>query len=266
MSFTPAETVAACTECGKIHHDDSPPCDRCGAMGFRPLNPDDLDDGADEVESVEASTFTRRQLLYSAGAAAVVLAGGYAFLSSDDTETDTPGQPDETTTNNAASEQTDEPTTRESYPTNEAPGQPEEASGIRFATVETELRGLINDERENEDAGTLTTAENVDAFATYYNKEYVKAGGTFDGSPGEEFASEFNVSDYHVVGNHIGDGYDGRAIDTYSSPSEVARACFDSWMAEDQFRDPFTDPQYQRIGLDVHVDETGDVFLLAVLD
>lgn len=236
MSFQPAEEVKECAECGKIHRDESPPCNRCGAMGFRPVNPDDLGGDGDDVESVQASTVTRRQLLYGAGAAVVAAAGGYAFLSSDD------------------------------YPTNDAPGEPDEASGIRFETVETELRGLINDERENEAAGTLATAENVDAFATYYNKEYVKAGGSFDETASEEFDGDFNVSDYHTIGNHFGEDYDGRAIDAFASASELAEDCFDSWMGQDRFRDPLTDPQYQRIGLDVHADEAGDVFLLAVLD
>jgi len=237
VSFQPAEEVKECAECGKIHRDESPPCNRCGAMGFRPVNPDDLGDDGTNVESVEASTVTRRQLLYGAGAAVVVAAGGYTFLSGDD------------------------------LPTNEAPGDPDEASGIRFETVETELRGLINDERESEGAGTLETAGNVEAFATYYNKEFVKTGGDpLDNINSEGLDGDFNVSDYYAAGNHFGDDYDGRAIDYYDSASDLARDCFDSWMGEDRFRDPLTAPQYQRIGLDVHLDETGDIFLLVVVD
>lgn len=245
MGFIPAVKVKKCAECGAVHRDEGPPCRSCGAMGFQRLeNPDTfLESGVDSDSSVDDQSIpstgaNRRDVLkYGVVGVGVLAAGGYVFLSSDD------------------------------HPTTTAPGQADEASGIRFETVETEIRGLVNDERENQGVGTLSTAGNVDAFATYYNKQYVKqGGGNVDGIDNGEFDGEFNVSDYYIATNYYGGDSAGRAITAFDSAVELARDCVDSWMAESRFRDPLTSSDYANIGLDVHTNPEGGIFLVVVVD
>ncbi|SEW10337.1 CAP domain-containing protein [Halobacterium jilantaiense] len=239
MSFQPAEEVKACAECGAIHRDESPPCNECGAMGFRKVNPDSIDESGDDGDDgiPSPSQHSRRKVLYGLGIVGVLGAGGYVYLTSDD------------------------------YPTMEAPGKADEASGIRFETVETEMRGLVNDERESQGLFTLSSAENVDAFAEYYNKMYVKQGGSnVRAVTSEEVDGKFNVSEYHAVSNHWETETSSRSIDGFDSASELARRTVDSWMSEARFRDPLLSTEFSEIGLDVHVGEDGDIFLLVVVD
>jgi len=247
MGFTEAPKVMECAECGEVHLDGNPPCDACGEMGFRRVeNPGQyLDDGkTPEEHREELREFTRenggagvdrRTVVYGLGAVGVLGAGYYAFTSSDD------------------------------YPTTEAPGQADEAAGIRFETVEAEMRGLINDERGSRDRPSLSTAGNVDAFAEYYNKEYAKTGGgNLDAVAASDFSGKFNVSGYYAASNYYGENSSGRSIDAFGSASSLARDCFESWRSEG-YDDLFA-AEYSQIGLDVHVAPDGDIFLLAVVD
>jgi len=241
MSFTPVETVKQCAECGHIHYGESPPCNRCGEMGFRKVqDPDSLQESNDDGTSTfqaSAGASTRRDVLkYGAGLLAVGAATVYVVSSDDD------------------------------YPTTTAPGHAEEASGIRFETVEAEMRGLINDERRDRGEQSLSAAENVDAFATYYNKEFVKnGGGELADVDSEQWDGQFNVSGYHAVAYHYGNDY-GRAIERFDSATELAQDTVGEWMDTSDLRRPLMDFQYTKIGFDVHVDDEGGVFLLAVVD
>lgn len=253
MAFAPAPKVMKCADCGEIHRDASPPCDNCGTMGFqRVKNPGQYVDGVsrsassetpgDDVDLSEyavetSSSPSRRTVLYGAGVVAVLGIGGYTFLTGDD------------------------------YPSTTAPGHAEEVSGIQFEAVETRLQRNINDERENEGTSALTSAENVNAFTTYYNKQYVKnGGGELEAVESGSFDGKFNVSEYHAVSNHFGEDTSGVAIDSFGSATELARDCFESWMDSPDLRNALVSPEYSRIGTDVHVDDHGDVFLMVVVD
>ena len=237
MSFTPVETVKRCVECGHVHQGGSPPCNRCGAMGFAKVENPDTGQESTNNSGLSATTLSssRRDILkYGAGFVLVGTGGAYVLTTHDD------------------------------YPTTTAPGDAEQASGILFSTVENEIHDLINDERESSGVSRLSTADNVDAFATYYNKEVVKASDFYDVTS-EEFDSEFNASDYHTVANSYGTRTTGSSIDSFSTASELARDCVETWMSESRFRDPLLQGTRSSIGLDVHVDEAGDVFLLVVV-
>lgn len=236
-SFTPVETVKRCVECGHIHHGGSPPCDRCGTMAFSKVeNPDGGQQNQnDDGSGLSAPSGTRRDVLkYGAGLALVAAGSAYVLTTHDD------------------------------YPTTTAPGEAERASGIRFSTVEAEMKALINDERESQGMSALSTAENVDAFATYYNKEFVKAGDIDAVNP-EEFDGQFDVSGHHGASNYYGKDNTERPINHFDSASELARDCVDSWLGDSRIRDALLQSGRSSVGLDVHVDEAGGIFLLAVV-
>jgi len=233
MSFTPAEDVKACAECGAIHRDESPPCNECGSMGFRKVNPDDLDDSHDQDDDggiPSPSTHSRRTVLYGLGIVGVLGAGYYAISSSDD------------------------------YPTKEVAGKPDKAAGIRFETVETEVLGLMNDKRASQSQENLSRPENVDAFAEYWCKTRVEEGKDV---AHEEFDGDFNVDSYHGFTNRF--TYDhGSRIAYYNSADQLAQEVFENLENDEEGNREMTNYEWTKVGIDLHAGPDGDVFYAVV--
>lgn len=229
----PASVEWECTECGRTHPKNSPPCSRCGNM---------------QLESVEANQFDEDELSGGlgffdvakfVGALAVVAVLLFA------------------TANIGILGQTQAPTVEN------VPGEANESNGLDLGTVEYHVYERINEERSSESVGTLSLEPKVTEIADYYTKSMVKRGEyPLDESSEEIFEQFGSCSDPLLTYNRIGyeTASDARAIEHYSSETELADALADSWLQDSGTRPILLDSEPSSVGIDVHVAENGDIY------
>ncbi|WP_135826305.1 CAP domain-containing protein [Halorussus ruber] len=229
----PVSVEWECTECGRTHPKNSPPCSRCGNM---------------QLESVEANQFDEDELsgglgLFDVakfvGALAIVALVLFAAFST------------------GILDQTQPPTVEN------VPGEANESSGLDLSTVEYHVYERLNGERSAEAVETLSLKPDVTTIADYYTKSMVKRGEyPLDESSKEIFERFGSCADPSLTYNRI--GYETvseeRAIEHYTSETELANALADSWLQDSGTRPILLDRTSSSVGIDVHVAENGDIY------
>lgn len=230
----PIDIEWECSACGRTHVKNSPPCSGCGhtVLDKRPVYPSDM-----EFDTDDTRPSRRGYLLYAGGIGLAILGGGYLYVDG----TSTPEMPD-------------------------APGRADSASGIEFAPAETRLRERINDERASEGLSGLHHDESLDQGATYNTRYMVENGfgNTADMTRLlEEFGADYDEAVLAV--DRLGsDSVPSRPIDSVESAKELGDRFASRWLASAGYRGSLLSRRYTSIGLDLHADTDGSVYLTGV--
>lgn len=221
-----------CENCGARTPKHNPPCSRCGNMQFEQVP---LDQQADYEAAESLVPTSRRAVLgYGLAGASAILGGGYLLYD----EYTPPAIPD-------------------------APGQSERANGIELADVETTIVERVNAERE-------TPLERADATqdAARYATAYV-VNHDLEDDAGELYqgVSDFHIGDFRLFGRQITTEEVGaeRAIEAFDDETGLAAAVLAAWLDGGRVQEVLTDERYSTVGVDVHVDENGDVYSMLVV-
>lgn len=225
-----------CSACGRTHVKNSPPCSSCGhtVLEKRQVYPSDV-----EFSAAETTPSRRGYMKYAAGIGLAILGGGYLYVDG----TSTPEMPD-------------------------ASGHADSANGIEFAAAETRLRERINEERANADAPELRRDEPLDQGATY-NTRHMVVNGFGDTADMGEILEAFGATDYDeavLAVDHLGSkAVPSDPLDTIESAKELGDRFASRWLESTGYRGSLLEPRYTSIGLDVHVDAKGVVYLTGIL-
>jgi len=230
-----------CTDCGRQHTRNNPPCSRCGGMEFE--RHEQRFDDAETATVGWLEVVDAKVVLGFAGALVMLalLVGPALGLFT------LPG--------------TGPPTVED------VPGEDEQVGGVALADVE---RSFVADLGERQAAGTdLAYDDGLSAMAAYTNRRVVKsvyADGNppsreeiEDAFPGVEACSEQVAVDTFDAGGSVG----GTPADSFDSADAMAAALVDAYLAENgggsvQATDGFG-------AADVHVGPDGRVFVTVVV-
>jgi uncharacterized protein YkwD len=230
----PIDIEWECSACGRTHVKNSPPCSGCGhtVLDKRPVYPSDMEFSTDDT------TPSRRGfLLYAGGIGLAVLGGGYLYVDG----TSTPEMPD-------------------------APGQTDHASGIDLSAAETRLRERVNEEREAAGVAGFHHDESLDQGATYNTRYMVENGfgNTADMTRLlEEFGANYDEAVF-AADKLESSSVPSRPIDSVESAAELGDRFATRWLASTQYRSSLVSSRYTSIGLDMHVDTNGAVYVTGV--
>ncbi|WP_232688398.1 CAP domain-containing protein [Halobacterium zhouii] len=233
----PIDVEWDCSECGRTHVKNSPPCSRCGhtVLEKRPVYPSDVAFDSDS----ETSPSRRGYLKYVAGIGLAVLGGGFLYVDG----TSTPAMPD-------------------------ASGHADSAKGIEFAAAETRLRKRVNDERSSDGVSPLQHADALDSGATY-NTRYMVANGFGDTPDMTEILREFGATNYDeavLAVDQLGsNAVPSDPLASVESATELGDRFASRWLDSAGYRGSLLSPRYASIGLDIHVDVDGFVYLTGIL-
>lgn len=226
--MNPASVEWECSDCGRTHPKNSPPCSRCGNM---------------QLESVEANQFDEEELSSGlgifdvakfVGALAVIAVLLFA------------------TVNAGLLGQNQAPTVEN------VPGEENESNGLDLSTVEYQIYESINEERPD----TVALEPDMTRISEYYNKLMVKRSEYPLDTSSESVFEQFNsCSNPSLAYNRIGYNTttDERAIEQYASEEKLAQALVDSWLTDAGTR-PILLAEAASVGLDVHIAENGDIY------
>ena len=235
-------TVWACTECGKGHTRNNPPCSRCGNMTFerreRRYDDAELASGGwlDAIDLKVALGFLGAFALL---ALLVATSLGIVTL---------PGQSTGT------------------VPLDQVPGEGETAAGLDLATVEEEYVAELDERRAAAGRMELTRSAALDRRATWYNRRVVQAEytdapapsraefqDTFDAAP--ECSGQLTSSTFSLA---LGSTQDASLSD-FDAEGDLAVALVDRYVGETG--GDFLGVSDGFVGVDVHVGPDGDVFV-----
>lgn len=231
----PIDIEWECSECGRTHVKNSPPCSSCGhtLLEKRPIYPSDMEFSTDDT-----APSRRGYLKYVAGVGLAVLGGGFLYVDG----TSTPAMPD-------------------------APGRADSANGIEFAAAETRLRERVNDERANEGMAGLRHGERLDQGATY-NTRYMAANGFGNTADMGRILEEFGATNYDeavLAVDRLGSSVvPSDPLDSVESARELGDRFASRWLTAAGYRGSLLRSRYTSIGLDMHVDTDGSVYLTGV--
>jgi len=222
-----AETtlVWACTECGRTHPRNNPPCSRCGHMQL-----ERREQRFDDAELGGGGWRDALELKYVAGflgafALLGVIAAGSAGI------VDVPGLGPPTV--------------------DDVPGDAEESGGFSLATVEAEYVAALDARTSGEE---LRRGDSLQSAASYYNQRRVKAEYA-DGEP-PDIEAVLDEFDLDCSGGVIG-FYDPvlGSLSSYDSEAELAESLADRVSMQG------LDGEFEAVGIDVHVAPDGAVYV-----
>ncbi len=221
-------TVWACTECGRAHPRNSPPCSRCGHMN--------LEREVREFDDVAASgggwldALDRKHVLGFAGAfllLGVVLASTLGLLGLG-------GPPS----------------------VDDVPGSAESVEGLSLSDVEDQYVAELNQRRAESGLDAFERPEALQRMATYYNQRRVKADHE-DGDPPDP-GSVYEEFDYRCSGTPALREYPPPPViddvSAFGNESELA-----SVMALVESQQLVQN--YDEIGVDVHAAPGGTLYV-----
>ncbi len=183
-------TVWVCTECGREHPKNAPPCSRCN-------NPT-LERQQKQIADSELTAPGYRELLTPRYVAAfgVVLALVCVFALGTTGIVDVPGFPDDSVPE-----------------VDGVPGNETTAAGVSLAAVEQGYLDAVADRRADEGVGTLDRRSRLDEIARYYNQRRVKsaagAGGATDIDLGAVLPGDCSEFGVRTLSGPLGDGNPG---------------------------------------------------------
>lgn len=234
--------VWACTECGRSHTRNNPPCSRCGHMQFerRVMEFDDVAPTAGgwlQVLDLKillgfVGAFVLLALLVGTTLGIVTLPG----------------------------------TTPSEIPADDVPGQAGSSHGLDLATVETAYVDELNERRAAGGTTTLDRSESLDRRATWYNRRVVQAAYTDASRPSAseledafpdsgQCSAAITYSPFRVPDDRLA----GTGLEEFDSESELAAALVDAYVR--QFGEEFTEVSDGLVGVDVHVGGDDTVFV-----
>ncbi|PSP81397.1 hypothetical protein BRC81_00080 [Halobacteriales archaeon QS_1_68_20] len=219
-------TVWACTECGRAHPRNSPPCSRCGNMDLeREVRKfDDVGGGGGWLDALD-----RKYALGFVGAfvlLGVVLASTFGLLGLG-------GPPS----------------------VEDVPGSAESVEGLSLSEVEDEFVAELDEYRADAGLDSFDRPESLQQMATYYNQRRVKADYG-DGDPPDP-RTVYEKFDYRCGGTLALDEYpppafdDVSAFDDESQLSTVLAQLESQRLVED----------HEEIGVDVHAAPDGTLYV-----
>lgn len=232
--------VWACTDCGREHQKHSPPCSRCGNVELEKRQPDysDLEDLGG------TSFFDVLEPRYAAGYLAVAVLGGVLVLGMAGIVTlpvvgGQPAPPD-------------------------ASGHGESYENVSLSTVEEEYVDALNERRESVGAGPLTTDEQMTEIATYYNKRVVESEYDDASAPTtDELAEKFEISCDRSP-RLVPDVVPAETVQSAWSGENASASTVAATLTE-RSADELTSPDYDTVGIDVHVTPDDDVYVTLLL-
>jgi hypothetical protein len=234
-------TAWACTECGRDHTRNNPPCSRCGNMSFerRERRYDDIDaTGSGWLAAVDRSVALGFVGAVLVATLAIGTALGFIAI---------PG------------------VGGERIPADEVPGEAESAGGIDLAAVEDAYVTELDDRRSAADYDTLDRAEALDRRARWYNRRVVQSAYTdADAPPREDLEDAFGQTDrcsYEVTYAPFSlpdDDPEGRTVGDFASASNLGAALVDVYTTS---YGGFTGTSNGFVGVDVHVGPDGAVYV-----
>jgi len=220
--------VWACTECGRGHTRNNPPCSRCGNMQLerREERFEGADVGGGYLDVVDRTIVGGFVVAVVLGV--VVVGGALGLVPVPGLGPDLP----------------------------DAPGEATEYRGLALADVEEAYVTALDDRA----AATLERDEDLDEMATYYNRRVVRAADGQGSTPSEsEMAERFDLP-----GRCDGDAYyantvvsSGDVAGSLESERALGTALAEGVVAGGY--EPRAPSGY--VGVDVHVGPAGDVFV-----
>lgn len=235
-------TVWACTECGRGHTRNNPPCSRCGNMQLE-RRVEHFDDVAPTAGGWLQALDLKVVLGFLGAFVLLALLVGTSLGI-----VTLPGMAPST------------------IPAEDVPGEAEMAHGLDLASVERAYVAELNDRRAAAGMATLERSSELDQRATWYNRRTVQAAAG-DASPPSmseldgAFPDANRCSDtILVVPDRVPGGLvAGSALDEYDSESALAVALVDEYEAE--YDGEFTEVSNGFVGVDVHVGDDDTVFV-----
>ena len=240
-------TVWACTECGRQHPRNNPPCSRCGNMAL-----EQREQHFEDIQPDGGSWLDALLSRYGLGLVGVVLlagilaAGGAGIIDVPGIGTGPPAVED-------------------------VPGNESSVGHLDLAEVEQEYVEELNDRRAAADYNELTRSGDLAAQATYANQRTVKAvHGDADPPSEEELNRELSRPDECVSEIRYGellvlpDQFDDHSVTSVDDERDLAEIIIGEY--EDRMETQSAEGEFMSapagyVGVDIHVGPDGSVFV-----
>lgn len=232
-----------CRECGQRHVKNSPPCNRCGHMNLQSTTVTEDEIAMPRTGPLAWASAGRKYLV----GIVVVFAIIGLILSG---VIDIPGLGPKPTIS-------------------DVPGHADHASGLNLSLVEHNVHEQVNRERRQRGLDPLSFDTQLKEIAAYHNKNRVKWGYNSTIANEQTVGGLYRQFGYSCPRSPAGNinrivehkGTTERVIDQFADESELARVIVDQWLTSEQIAaNVFGD--WDANGIDVHVGEDGDVFVV----